>query len=258
MPAPIDGQRLRLILSAGRTGTVFLAGALDDSANGIRAVHEPWPARWELLAANLRTRLGAGDRVVAALLRQVRAWRIGRLPAATILVEINPLLSPAADLLAGLVAPLHVAHIVRDPADWAESIAGFGAKGWRRHVIDYVPFAKPYPRRRPPDWGRLPEVHRALWRWRFCNETIGGLAGRCASYRVVRFEDLFSSTPATRLAAMTEVRTALGLAADTGLAPPDISHRVNAGLASHTGPRRPDPAAVESVCGALARQYGYG
>lgn len=257
MPAPIDGQRLRLILSAGRTGTVFLAGALDDPANGVRAVHEPWPARWELLAANLRTRLGAGDRFMTALLRRARGWRNGRLPAASILVEINPLLTPAADLLPALVAPLHVAHIVREPADWAESIAGFGARGWRRHVIDYVPFAKPYPQQRPPGWRRLPEVHRALWRWRFCNETITGLASHCASYRVVRFEDLFSPAAAIRQTAMTEVRAALGLATHGGIAPPDISHRVNAGPAGDAR-RRPDPAVVQSVCGALARQYGYG
>ena len=257
-PAALDGNRLRFLLSAGRTGTLFLSRALADPAAGIRTAHEPWPGRWELWLGNLRERVGAGQLAMAALLRRTRQARLDRLERGDVLVEINPLLCPVADLLAELVAPLHVAHVVREPAAWAESITQFGSQGWRRHLIDYVPLGKPYPQRRPPDWRHLPESERALWRWRYCNQAIERIAERCRSYGVVRYEDLFAADPEQRGLAAGRLYAALGLPTPAGGLALDTEERVNPTPPGRRRGARVSREAARRVCGELAARYGYG
>lgn len=242
----------RFILSAGRTGTVFLETFLNTHGSGVTAVHEPSPTRYQMMLANLRNDLGVGGgllrRWVASRYRD-RAARAG-----DAYVEINPFLCPMTDLLPGAAGRLHVVHMVREPASWARSICLFKGSARTRWAIDLVPFAKPYPAPRPDGWRRLDEVEKALWRWRWCNERILALAPACESFTTVRYEDLFGDDRATRTGALDRVVATLDVPLDRAPGDDAMSSRLN------PAPRRPiavDRDAVGRICGPLARDLGY-
>ncbi len=250
-------RELAFVLSTGRTGTVFLSRLIGRAYARARCVHEPPPSRALLVAGNLRNQLGCGTAGLRALFESALARRLRRLGPGERYIEINPLMTTTLDLVAGLDAPLRVLHMVRDPRTWAPSIETFKASGYRRYLVDVVPFSKPVPINRPPRWSTLPALERALWRWRDCNEQLEarfGARARCR-YRRVRYEDVFSTRAETRDEAVREALSALGLDPAPGLAALDTRARVNP---APTGARpRVDEVAVARICGELLARYGY-
>lgn len=247
--------RACFVLSAGRTGTVALAKRLGALFPTAAVRHEPSPARLELLLGNLRNETGLGLTVVRTLFLRTRRRRIDRLPADNVYVEINPMLCPIADLLPELGIPFTVIHMVRHPATWAQSITAFGASSPFRAIIDYIPFAKPYPRPRPAGWSAMEEQERALWRWRECNDRILALRPKCAGYALVRYEDLFSADVDLRAAAFEQVAQMI---------PGDpVDQKSSIDTAERHNPRPGSkiaalpPGMVQAVCGDLARRFGY-
>jgi len=169
-------------------------------------------------------------------------------------VEINPFLCPLTDLLPDPLRPLRVVHMVREPASWAQSITAFRASEQYRGIIDFLPFAKPYPAPRPPGWRQLNDFEKALWRWRWCNERIVNLRSACDAYVVVRYEELFSENIAEREAVIASIFETLDLPKVGRIDWPAYSTRIN--------PRPPDDIQVDQeatqrICGALARELGY-
>ena len=250
-----DAKKVCFVLSAGRTGSVFLAELIQREFPEVVSLHEPFPARYELLLANLRNDTGLG----ASALRRVFTWtryrRFNRLSKRTSYIEFNPLLCPLCDLLPQLPVPLDVVHLVREPLSWAHSITAFRASKRFRWLIDHVPFAKPYPHPRPPGWSQLDELERALWRWRFCNERIRALRSHCRRYLVIRYEDLFASDPAQRAGAFDELLAFLPVDCKAGLEV-DTANRANA--APKVGrPGDPSRDKVRSICGPLMADFGY-
>lgn len=252
----IDGHRLRFILSAGRTGTVFITDFLASTGASVRVVHEPWPARWEHVLGNFRNSTGFGSALLRKLFRWARRRALADLEDGERLVEINPLLCPLLDVVGDEVAPIHVLHLVRDPGSWATSIASFKASGWRRHFIDSTPFAKPFPVPRPAGWFKLSEVERELYRWNYCNEQILSLAPKAAQYTCLRYEDLFSSDPVARREAFEKLLNGLGIEPTGAPAAPEISTRLNASRQEGDA-RSLARERVEEVCGPLMRLWGY-
>lgn len=247
--------RACFVLSAGRTGTVALATRLGELLPNTVVVHEPPPARVELLIGNLRNDTGFGADLARWLFLRTRRRRLERLPAGSGYVEINPLLCPIIDLLPALMVPFNVVHMVRQPAAWSQSITAFGASARYRAVIDFIPFAKPYPNPRPQGWRGMTEIERALWRWRVCNERILALRPQCAAYALVRYEDVFSSDPGRRAEAFGKVLRLMPGNPTSRMASIDPSERhnprPNAKVAALT------PEIVRMVCGDLAGQFGY-
>lgn len=253
----LDGRRLRFIVSAGRTGTMFLTQALAHRDAGVEASHEPWPARWELVLGNFRNRTGLGAGALRWLFRRVRGSRLEKLPAAAVSIEINPLLCPLTDLLASEIAPLSIVHLVREPLSWARSMLDFRASGWRRSFIQLVPFAIPWPTPRPDGWSSLAPLERALWRWRYCNERIATLESQAASYCLLRYEDLFAANPAIRSRSFARLHAALGLAPRGDDLMPDISLRLNACPGGHSANQTVTREALHSICGPWPARFGY-
>jgi len=243
------------VLSAGRTGTVALAKRLSELFPSAVVLHEPPPARIELLIGNLRNDTGIGADLVRSLFLRTRRRRLDRLPAGGGYIEINPLLSPVVDLLPGLNIPFNVVHIVRQPSTWAQSITAFGASARYRALIDFVPFAKPYPHPRPPGWSGMAEAERALWRWRACNERILAVRPQCAGYTLVRYEDIFSGNPALRAQAFGQLMQLMPGNPASGAASIDPAERHNP--APNAKVAAPAPEVVRTVCGDLACQFGY-
>ena len=250
-----ESVRACFVLSAGRTGTVALAKRLGELLPSAVVVHEPAPAQLELLIGNLRNDTGFGSDLATWLFLQTRRRRLERLPSDSGYVEINPLLCPIIDLLPALKVPFNVVHMVRQPATWAQSITAFGASARYRAVIDFIPFAKPYPHPRPQGWSGMSETERALWRWRVCNERILALRSQCAAYALVRYEDVFSNDADRRAESLAEVLRLMPVRPTSRTASIDMSERHNPAPNARVAAVAPD--IVRVVCGELAGQFGY-
>jgi hypothetical protein len=200
---PLDGNRISFILSAGRTGTSFLAAVCPALVPGRAFLQEAPPARRIFMLSNAAAAgLVPADWAERLFLRD-RARRLAR--AAGEIVEINPFLVPLAPRLAELVRPLRIVHMVRDPRSWIHSMANFKAAGWRRPLIDWVPFAQTVHPAARPEWRRLDPIRRYAWRWRLANEQIEAAREGAAHYALVRYEDLFGGDWAARCAALRRV-----------------------------------------------------
>lgn len=244
--------KLRYILSAGRTGTVFLEGLINRQFGQGSAVHEPSPTRYQMMLANLRNDWHVGAGLLDIAFRRSRDRRVAKAPSPYI--EINPFLCAMTDLLPAAGKDLLVVHLVREPGDWAASMSSFKASTRFRGVIDYIPFAKPYPSPRPSGWRNMPDIERALWRWRWCNSRIGDLESQCTKYVRVRYEDIFSSDPHSVERVLRSISASLDLPDALKFDPNDLLIRANP---SDRGVKRPEKAIVDDICGDLASQYGY-
>lgn len=251
LASPAERRPWRYILSAGRTGTMFLETFLNSHCAGVTAVHEPSPTREQMMLANLRNDWGLGGSLLAWHFQKCRLARDAAHPGTY--VEINPFLCAMTDLLPDPARPLRVVHMVREPASWAVSMVAFKASTKFRHVIDYVPFAKPYPAPRPAGWRNLPEIEKALWRWHWCNSRLAALKERTPHYCLVRYEDLFASDE-RRSAILAEVVATLGLDCSGPFDATPFAERRNPAPGVVAPPR---PEAVAAICGDLARQLGY-
>jgi hypothetical protein len=242
---------LCFVLSSGRTGTVHLTKALASALKGVHAVHEPAGARSQLMLANAANLAGGHRRGLRWLFRRGLKERTAELASGDTYVEVNPMLCAHTDLVAELPEPFSLVHAVRDPRTWVPSIRKFRAAGIRRHLIDYTPFANPYPVPRPPGWLAMPRDERALWRWRYCNEQILALRPHARRFAQIRYEDLFGD-PAEQT-----IRTVLST---MGLPSDDVSWF---DTSTRTNPA-PEGARIEvseedvqRICGDLLSQFGY-
>jgi len=245
-----------LVLSAGRTGTVFLSEALTNQFPNVIAEHEPSPARWEHLRGNIRSRFGGnGERLLKSVC-SARRNKLQSLPAETRYIELNPMLCPLADLLPRLSPRLHVVHLTRNPESWTGSILKFGASKRWRYLIDYIPYALPYPRPYPEGWSRFSKAEKTLWRWRFCNESILSIKPACATYAQVKYEDLFASETKLRESALESLLTTLQLPIPASCDWFPIEARKNAAPSSKKETAIP-PETVDEICGPLMEKLGY-
>lgn len=198
------------ILSAGRTGTVFLEQLLATYAPEAVAEHEPTPTREQMMLANLRNDWGVGGGVLRRWFWSARARRLAT--AHGPYIEINPFLCAMTDLLKTEGRAIRVVHITRDPESWARSMTVFKASKKLRWIIDVIPFAKPYPSPRPKGWSRWSYYERNLARWVWCNDRIRQLRDEAEAYVHLRYEDLFGDDQEVREHAVREVFNTLGLA----------------------------------------------
>jgi hypothetical protein len=205
-----------------------------------------------MVLGNFRNATGYGNTVLRRMFLRSRSTRLRQAGY----VEINPLLCPITDLLLLLPAPLNIVHIVREPISWSQSIAAFRSSPGMRHFIDLIPYAKPYPHSRPKNWRQLAEVDRALWRWNFCNERIAGLKPYAQRYALVRYEDLFSDSPARRQSALDSIAGVLPMRWDGKVTAETMTKRKNP-RPSDKGEVEPNRALARSLCGNLASQFGY-
>ena len=215
-------------------------------------VHEPFPSRYELMLGNFRNITGIGG----SLLRQIFLRSRQKSLEAGCYIEVNPLLCPITDMLLYLPVTLNIIHIVREPIAWAQSITQFRASSYYRHVIDFIPFTKPYPKSKPRDWFQLSETDRALWRWRFCNERIASLQTEAQSYTLIRYEELFSDDLATRKATFKKMSAALPMPLDGSISEEEMVVRRNE-RPKLRQTSEPDLTLAQRICSELAAQFGY-
>lgn len=255
-PDQFDREALepwRYILSAGRTGTVFLQQLFANYGSDITAEHEPSPTRYQMMLGNLRNDLGVFDRTTKAWVHRTRRRRANQTPNPY--VEINPFLCAVTDALPDPERPLRIVHIVRAPGDWAQSMTVFKASSKYRAIIDYVPFAKPFPAPRPEGWNQLSQFDKNLWRWVWCNDRILALKAQSDRFETIRYEDLFHADAAHRLIAVHKIFATLGLTPPEQIDWTLFERRVNPAPASDL---EFNQDALERITGQLAKRLGYG
>lgn len=245
------------VLSAGRTGTIFLYELLRSQSEHLHCFHEPFPARYELVFGNAANDLGIGSTIVRRVVLGVRRQRLFNIDDEDRYIEINPLLCPVIAYLPELLSDLRVIHIVRHPRDWAQSILTFKASGYRRFLIEYIPFARTYPQPRPKNWRTCSKAVRALWQWRTCNEQILAIKPYCKSYLSLRYEDLFRSSESQKLQAWQNLFASLDLPPPKDLDELNLKRRMNAAPNKQGSSVSLSNQDLETVCRPLMDQFGY-
>ena len=90
-------------------------------------------------------------------------------------------------------------HIVRDPRSWVPSIMRHETTGIRKYQIKFTPHTSPKIKQLSSQWGRMTKVMKMIARWVEYNERVGSLKMVSDNYRVMRYEDIFSSDTKTSL-----------------------------------------------------------
>ncbi|RKT35264.1 hypothetical protein BXY70_1295 [Roseovarius halotolerans] len=230
---------------------MFLENLIARHCPGVTAEHEPSPSRYLMMLGNMRNDWGVMACATRRLARYHQEKHHGK-PGKYI--EINPFLCPVTDLLAATPAPIRIVHMLRSPGAWAQSMTTFKASTRYRHVIDYVPFAKPYPAPRPKDWNRLSPFAKGLHRWNWCNTRIAALEPVAQSYIRVRCEDLFSEDPERSRTVLAGIFATLDLPFPERLASEEFQLRVNP---APQGDDLRDPPLERAICGKVAAAFGY-
>lgn len=234
---------------------MFLTHLINELDPTTVAVHEPFPARFELMLGNLSNDVGFGRSLVQWLFFTTRRRRISSLGSRRPYIEINPLLCPIIDILPALGHPLKVIHVVREPLSWARSIGAFKASEGVRPFFAMIPFAIPYPHPRPKGWRQFSQLERDLWRWRFCNENILANKASYQSYTLIRYEDLFGDDEVRRIA-LNKLMAALPLSS------PEMPSNAAFSGAINKAPKTKqsnniDPCIVRAICGDLMDAFEY-
>ena len=249
---PASAEPWRYVLSAGRTGTVFLESLFAVYAKNAVAVHEPDPTRYQMMLGNLRNDWNI---LATTTQRWVHASRRKRLSdAGGSYIEINPFLCSVTDLLPDPARDLRIVHIVREPASWARSMTVFKASRKFRWIIDYIPFSKPFPSPRPDGWSDLPQFERNLWRWVWCNQRILALKPAARAFVTIRYEDLFSQDVDLRSKTVRKIFEVLDLPAPDQIDWTLFDTRINPAPASEESF---DLSAVTRIAGPSAQVVGY-
>ncbi|MBW6419292.1 hypothetical protein [Celeribacter sp. PS-C1] len=230
---------------------MFLETLITRHCPGVTVEHEPSPSRYVMMMGNLRNDWGMLKEATRWLARHHQQKNHGKTGK---YIEINPFLCPVTDLVAESPVPLRIVHMIRSPGAWSQSMTTFKASARYRNVIDYIPFAKPFPVPRPEGWAQLTPFAKNLHRWNWCNERIAALEAVAESYIRVRCEDLFSSNPEISRHTTSQIFDTLDISLTHEISAEEFRHRVNI---APKGDDLRDRRLEQAICGKTAADLGY-
>jgi len=186
-----------LIISTGRTGTVFFAELFRDVYPEVAAYHERGVSRPIQILTNAHFAHLFPLKGLEYAWRFLKGREISTCPR-LFHVDANCFLYGLAGLAPRLYPGLRVVHIVRDPRTYVTSHLSFMRQRRRSFIANYlVPFWQPNPFLVGElDWKMLftlSRFERFCWIWDFKNRVMGSLEGTQIPYLLVRFEDVFQS-----------------------------------------------------------------
>ena len=247
-----------LILSSGRTGTLFLARYFDANYEDVVGRHEPPPARWLRLASHAHMVGSLSRERLRALLAYKRRRHDDALDT-DLYVESNPFLSGFIDVLGEVWEEPTILHVVRDPREQVRSSLNHGtATGVKGLANRFLPFWYPDVRKilkldHEPSW-----LERAAGVWVILNSRLRNGASRYAHYHLLRYEEIFDPSHS----GLREMCHILGLdyrEAGAAVSPWD---RINPGRLDALAPwrewTREQCADLQRICGPLMQELGYG
>ncbi|MCL4269039.1 MAG: sulfotransferase domain-containing protein [Anaerolineales bacterium] len=251
-----------LIVSTGRTGTIFLARLFSDLYPMVASYHERGNSRPIQILTNLYFSHLLPLRVLRSAWKYLKGQEIAGCEK-DFHIDANNFLYGLAALAPDLYPNLKVLHIVRDPRDYVTSQLNFSRQKHTSFIGNYlVPFWQP----NPFLVGELPmtqafnfsRFQKYCWVWDFKNRIISRLEGYTLPYLCIRFEDLFEKDPETTFKQITDF---IGL-------PPvkDIRRRFSEPANSSKSTFFPEwhnwsprqAAQLDTLCGKQMRRYGYG
>jgi hypothetical protein len=188
-----------VILSTGRTGTMFFSHTLGNLAPGAQVFHEAGE-RSRLINILFHAYLGrlipiqlplwAWDRVVGKDLKACHK---------EVYIDSNNQIYALVPEKPELYPGLKVVHIVRDPRDYVRSHINWSRHRPKSFIANYLtPFWQPngFLLGEMPfsTWVGLSRFERFCWIWDFKNRTIESIAMKGVPYLRVRFEDFFAGS----------------------------------------------------------------
>jgi len=255
-------DRVAVLLSTGRTGTMALAHYMDEAYSDVRALHEPRPCRHLRFLSNLHLAGKVSGRTLVDIYAASRR-RLFKRTDQPIYVESNNFLHGYLDVMDEMFDAPRIVHIVRDPRTFVRSWINFGVfAGLKGFVVKNVPYWLCKPElledNPPKRWNQMLPVERIAWYWSRLNGQLDrGRELFGDRYIRLRFEDVFAPDGQT----LAELIDWLDLPPRPGLVEQSRSRRVNA---SKEGgfPKYPDwPAEWKRIlhdyCGKQMAEYGY-
>ena len=253
--------RYAQILTAGRTGSTYLATFLAQNFPEVEVAQEREPSRALRILNNVGT-LSGGTFSRLMLSFTTRCYKQSRTrwlekSSAPLLVEVNPFIGEMGAALS-TVETAAVIHVVRHPVAWVRSSIGFGSYGWRRPIVPYLPFVRERPSLGHSDWSKWSISQKFAWRWVRRNAAIRQHL-ECLEIPtiVLRYEDIFEGQQFSRDAAADMVRLFELPPARLDSIAFDHSLR-NPTLTKHQGDKfTADDDQITAICEAEANHYGY-
>ncbi len=259
-----------LIVSTGRTGTIFLARLFADlypvdPASG-RPLSTSYHERGNSRPIQILTNLHFSHLFPKSGLKA--AWKILKgkeieTCEAKFHIDANNFLYGLATLAPELYPNLKVLHIMRDPRDYVTSQLNFSHQKRTSFIGNYlVPFWQP----NPFLVGEFPiskifgynHFKKYCWVWDFKNRVMAKLENSTTPYLRVRFEDLFAADYEKVFASITDF---FGLPRATNL-DGRFDEPANTSKPTFFPEWRdwtPQQAAqLQSLCGEQMDKYGYG
>jgi hypothetical protein len=253
-----------LILSTGRTGTMFLARLLGEVFPQAEVHHEAPGSRQINILANLNS---------AHLLPRsaLFAWwrlRIGRSLARC----SKPYYIDSNNFLFGLVAQqpylypqLRVIHLIRDPRTYVSSHLSWMQANQRSKIANHlIPFWQPNPfligELSLGEYIALSRFEKYCWVWSYKNRVIQSLQATEIPYLRVRFEELFdthhSLETLQRMFDFAELPSNVEMQAGRFQQPVNASGRARFSKWNTWEPEQ--CRRLDRFCQPLMEQYGYG
>lgn len=237
------------ILSTGRTGTLYLAQALDKANPGLSAMHETPGSR----ALNVLAGMVLSGLPVGGMLN--RHWRRVFSSKPDTFVESNNMVWAALAMSSDLRRTDRVVQVIRDPRTYVVSHGRLAKMRWKSAMANWTPFWQPGSSILENFFSNG-SFRRYCIAWKTKNEYIRERYREC-SYYCLRYEDIFSGDSAVRNATWRD------LAAFTGLNIPENPGLKTDRVNSTSGGAHWDSwpwekmSILEDICGELAREYGY-
>lgn len=252
-----------LIISTGRTGTIFLSRLFADLYPDAESYHERGLSRPIQILTNLHFSHLLPKSGLTLAWKYLKGNEIESCEK-KFHIDANNFLYGLASLAPELYPNLRVLHIVRDPRTYVTSQLNFSRQKRTSFIANYfVPFWQP----NPFLVGELPmskffgftRFEKYCWIWNFKNCVMEGLENSATPYLRVRFEDLFNGGDPEEL--FGKVTDFIGLPRVTGIRerfrePANTSAKTNF-------PEWPQwtskqAAQLQSFCGGRMSKYGYG
>ena len=201
----LNGNRLRFVLSTGRTGTTQFREFLKKTRKELAIRFEPPPSRLCYLLWNAE-RAGFMSRDTALKMILKSKYRmLDRVDDNATVVEFDSYLSPLICEMLDFCESPRVVHMVRHPYTWIQSMGNFKAASWRKYVVDYTPFTDIIHPEISGQWRHLDRYEKLAWSWRYVNEQILLKKDAWTEYRLTRFEDFVSENTGLRIKSISEM-----------------------------------------------------
>jgi hypothetical protein len=252
-----------LVLSTGRTGTMFLADFLRAKIANAEVYHETPYSRLFAVLTNAHFAGVLGRQTLHTLWRHLKGRELLGC-GADYFVDSNNHLYGLAVIAPELYPRLKVIHVVRDPRTYVPSHLNWTRHRAKSFIANYlVPFWQPNPwlvgQMSLLQWLRLSKFESFCWIWSFKNCLVGSLQGSGVPYLRVSFESLFDSDEPG--ATIDRVLDFIGLP-PIGATLQDFQQPVNpARHRSFPTWEKWSPllcARLQELCGELMAEYGYG